>query len=70
MYLDCPIIQCGTMEGLQYNLNYLVNTYNKEVCIVETAYAWTTGYGDDEYNAFSSDDVDTCGYEASPDGQI
>lgn len=60
----------GTMEGLQYNLNYLVNTYNKEVCIVETAYAWTTEDGDDEYNAFSSNDVDTCGYEASPDGQF
>ena len=29
----------GTMEGLQYNLNYLATTYNKEVCVVETAYA-------------------------------
>ena len=32
----------GTMEGLQYNINYLASTYGKEVCIVETAYAWTT----------------------------
>lgn len=35
----------GTMEGLQYNLNYLATTYNKEVCVVETAYAWTTDVG-------------------------
>ena len=34
------------MEGLQYNINYLASTYGKEVCIVETAYAWTTEDGD------------------------
>ena len=59
----------GTMDGLQYNLNYLATTYGKEVCIVETAYAWTTEDGDDEYNAFSPADAITCGYEATPDGQ-
>ena len=46
----------GTMEGLQYNLNYLATTYNKEVCVVETAYAWTTEDGDGEGNVFISGD--------------
>ncbi len=60
----------GTMEGLQYNLNYLANTYNKEVCVVETAYAWTTEDGDGVGNVFIEGDEETGGYEASTDGQF
>ncbi len=61
----------GTLEGLQYNLNYLATTYDKEVCIVETAYAWTTDDADEDGgNVFVSGDDETCGYEASTDGQI
>ncbi len=60
----------GTLEGLQYNLNYLARTYNKEVCVVETAYAWTTADADGTGNVFISGDDVTCGYDASTDGQI
>ena len=60
----------GTMEGLQYNLNYLASTYDKEVCIVETAYAWTTEDGDGVGNVFISGDEETGGYPATTDGQI
>ncbi|MCH5261356.1 MAG: glycosyl hydrolase 53 family protein [Lachnospiraceae bacterium] len=60
----------GTMEGLQYNLNYLASTYNKEVCIVETAYAWTTEDGDGVGNVFISGDEDIAGYPATTDGQF
>ena len=55
----------GTMEGLQYNLNYLATTYNKEVCVVETAYAWTTEDGDGEGNVFISGDEEVGGYPAT-----
>ena len=61
----------GTLEGLQYNMNYLATTYDKEVCIVETAYAWTTDDADSTGgNVFIDGDDDTCGYEASTAGQI
>ena len=58
----------GTMEGLQYNLNYLATTYNKEVCVVETAYAWTTEDG--EGNVFISGDEEVGGYPATVEGQF
>lgn len=60
----------GTMEGLQYNLNYLATTYNKEVCVVETAYAWTTEDGDGVGNVFISGDEETGGYPATTAGQF
>ncbi len=59
----------GTMDGLQYNLNYLATTYNKEVCVVETAYAWTTEDGDGAGNVFISGDEETGGYAATVEGQ-
>ncbi len=60
----------GTMEGLQYNLNYLASTYNKEVCVVETAYAWTTEDGDGVGNVFISGDEAVGGYPATVQGQF
>lgn len=60
----------GTMEGLQYNLNYLASTYHKEVCVVETAYAWTTEDGDGVGNVFISGDEEIGGYPATVDGQF
>ena len=60
----------GTMDGLQYNLNYLASTYNKEVCVVETAYAWTTEDGDGVGNVFISGDEEVGGYPATVDGQF
>ena len=60
----------GTMDGLQYNLNYLSTTYDKDVCVVETAYAWTTEDGDGEGNVFISGDEYIAGYEATADGQF
>lgn len=60
----------GTMDGLQYNLNYLATTYNKEVCVVETAYAWTTEDGDGVGNVFISGDEETGGYPATVEGQF
>lgn len=60
----------GTMEGLQYNLNYLATKYNKEVCVVETAYAWTTEDGDGVGNVFISGDEEIGGYPATVEGQF
>ncbi len=60
----------GTMEGLQYNLNYLVEHYNKEVCIVETAYAWTTQDYEGSGNVFIAGDEKVGGYPPTVDGQI
>ena len=36
----------GTMDDLQYNLNDISARYNKDVMIVETAYAFTLADGD------------------------
>lgn len=60
----------GTMDGLQYNLNYLATTYDKEVCVVETAYAWTTEDGDGVGNVFISGDEEVGGYPATVEGQF
>ncbi len=60
----------GTMEGLQYNLNYLVEHYNKEVCIVETAYEWTTQDYEGSGNVFIAGDEKVGGYPPTVDGQI
>lgn len=60
----------GTMEGLQYNLNYLSQKYNKEVCVVETAYAWTTQDGDGVGNVFIAGDEKVGGYPPTVQGQI
>ena len=60
----------GTMEGLQYNINYLASTYGKEVCIVETAYAWITEDGDGVGNVFISGDEEVGGYPATVEGQF
>lgn len=60
----------GTMDGLQYNVNYLADTYDKDVCIVETAYAWTTEDGDGSGNVFVSGDEETGGYDATTEGQM
>lgn len=59
----------GTMEGLEYNLNYLAKTYDKEVCVVETAYAWTTEDGDGVGNVFIAGDEEVGGYDPTVAGQ-
>ena len=59
----------GTMEGLEYNLNYLASTYNKDVCVVETAYAWTTEDGDGVGNVFIAGDERVGGYDPTVEGQ-
>ena len=59
----------GTMQGLEYNLRYLSQTYNKDVCVVETAYAWTTQDGDGAGNVFISGDEKVGGYPATVQGQ-
>lgn len=59
----------GTMQGLEYNLNYLAKTYGKEVCIVETAYAWTTEDGDGTGNVFIAGDEKVGGYAPTVQGQ-
>lgn len=60
----------GTMEELQYNINYVSTTYDKDVCIVETAYAWTTADGDGVGNVFISGDEAVGGYPATVTGQF
>lgn len=59
----------GTMEDLQYNLNDISKRYNKDVMIVETAYAFTLEDGDGLGSSFSPEDEKIGGYTASVDGQ-
>lgn len=59
----------GTMEGLQYNLNTISKKYDKEVCIVETAYAWTTDDYEGSGNVFIAGDEKVGGYAPTVKGQ-
>lgn len=59
----------GTMDDLQYNLNDISERYDKDVMIVETAYAFTLEDGDGLGSSFSSTDEAIGGYEASVEGQ-
>lgn len=60
----------GTLDELQYNLNYISEQYNKDVLIVETAYGWTVVDGDGLGSSFSEADVAVAGYPGTPQGQI
>lgn len=60
----------GTLDELQYNMNDISKDYDKDVLIVETAYAWTTDDGDGLGSSFSESDAETAGYDASVGGQI
>ena len=59
----------GTMDDLQYNLNDISARYNKDVMIVETAYAFTLADGDGLGSSFSPQDEEIGGYPASVRGQ-
>ena len=59
----------GTMDDLQYNLNDISPRYNKDVMIVETAYAFTLADGDGLGSSFSPQDEEIGGYPASVQGQ-
>ncbi|THF79044.1 arabinogalactan endo-1,4-beta-galactosidase [Cohnella fermenti] len=60
----------GTMSDLQYNLNDISKRYDKDVLIVETAYAYTLDDGDGAGNVFISGDENIAGYPATPQGQF
>lgn len=60
----------GTMNDLQYNLVDISKRYNKDVMIVETAYAHTLEDGDGAGNVFISGDEHIAGYPATPQGQF
>lgn len=45
-----------TLVDLSNNMNNISKRYNKEVCIAEVSYGWTTEYNDKESNIFWSDD--------------
>lgn len=59
----------GTMDDLQYNLNDISARYDKDVMIVETAYAFTLADGDGLGSSFSPQDEEIGGYPASVQGQ-
>lgn len=60
----------GTLDELQYNMNDISKDYDKDVLIVETAYAWTTNDGDGLGSTFNETDAETAGYDASVHGQM
>lgn len=59
----------GTMGELAYNLNALVNRYDKDVMIVETAYGFTLDDGDGLGNSFYTAEESVGGYPATVAGQ-
>jgi arabinogalactan endo-1,4-beta-galactosidase len=61
----------GPFSALQANLNDLAPRYGKDLVVVETAYPWTTGNGDQLANFIDSDAQlpDGALYPATPAGQ-
>ncbi|TDQ41243.1 glycoside hydrolase family 53 protein [Aureibacillus halotolerans] len=60
----------GTMSELQANLNDISQRYDKDVLIVETAYAFTLADGDGLGNIFYKNEEAVGGYDATPQGQV
>ena len=60
----------GTLEDLKNNLYDIAKRYDKDVLVVETAYAWTLEDGDGYPNIFSGEEMElTGGYRATVQGQ-
>jgi arabinogalactan endo-1,4-beta-galactosidase len=59
----------GTLDEVSSNLNALVQRYDKDVMIVETAYPWTLAWFDDTHNIVGLSEHLLPGYPASVDGQ-
>jgi len=59
----------GTLADLQNNLNDLATRYNKDIIVVEGAYPWTLGWGDNTNNIVGSEDQLHTGYPATVEGQ-
>jgi arabinogalactan endo-1,4-beta-galactosidase len=59
----------GPMASLQYNLDNVTATYNKDVIVVETAYPFTLDPGDSTGNSIGLPGQLIAGYQATPAGQ-
>jgi arabinogalactan endo-1,4-beta-galactosidase len=59
----------GSLDALQYNLNDISARYNKDVIVVETAYAFTLEDDDGWPNIIGLESQLTPGYPATPEGQ-
>jgi len=61
----------GPLSALQFNLSDLASAYGKPMVLVEVAYPWTLGNGDDLGNFVTDPSIlpDGALYPATPDGQ-
>ncbi|MCU1798839.1 galactosidase [Pectobacterium polaris] len=59
----------GPISALQYNMNDVTKRYNKDIIVVEAAYAYTLENCDNAENSFQQKELDAGGYPASVQGQ-
>ena len=59
----------GGLEAFEANVDDLVERYDRDVLLVETAYPWTLGWFDDTHNPVGRTDHLLPGYPATPEGQ-
>ncbi len=59
----------GSLEDLKQNLEDLALRYNKEICVVETAYPWTLNWSDTTNNIVGLEGQLLEGYPATVQGQ-
>ncbi|RPJ28319.1 MAG: arabinogalactan endo-1,4-beta-galactosidase [Chloroflexi bacterium] len=59
----------GSLADLQYNLNDISATYDKDVVVMETAYPFTLADDDGWENIIDLEGELTAGYPATPEGQ-
>jgi len=64
-----PIWSDYTLDNIQQPLSTLINTYNKRLMIVETAYPFTLNNADSANNILGNDAI-VNGYPASQQGQL
>ncbi len=60
----------GTLLDLEKNLNDIALRYDKDLLVVETAYAWTLEDADGHSNIFGPAQADTGTYKPTPQGQV
>ncbi len=59
----------GTIPQLKESMQFCADTYNKDIIVVETAYAYTLENLDGVENTFTANEEKVSGYPATPEGQ-
>jgi arabinogalactan endo-1,4-beta-galactosidase len=57
------------LDQFRQDLEFVIDTYNKPIVVVETAYPWTLDYFDDQHNLVGETSQLLNEFPATPQGQ-